>query len=643
MMVFVNNILMPIFLSIVVLVVVYIWGKFVFFNMIDKDWDLGEAIFLMGGNGLLVLLALLLSLFGSMKIGIILVILLATIIVGYKYVFNLIGKVKLFFREIKKWERSDLILFLGIILFFVFYLTSALVPPYRTDALAYHLPEAIGVAENGISFLTDGTIGNFYKNIPASIEVMDALLYCLGGFTLIHLIHYSILLSSLFFLYKFIKKYFNRSKALLCILLVFSLYDLFVNGTNAYVDAVMASWEISGLILLMLWIKLKDDRFIIFSGFFYGLAMGTKYNALYGILLAGLIFIVYLVKSRSKLLDVVKKVLYFGVPIFLVAGFWYLKNFIFYGNPVYPFYFGHPGFEDEGFAQMVTVIKSFIMDRTFVNFIFLPFNFFLKSYYIVLFLAFIAWPFIFLAKKFNKDERDILKIVSFYIFTYSTIWFFVATHQTKFFYVPMILLLVIFAIELDLVGRYILNRFNFKVVWVIFSIVVLAIGYKVVTAKNNYFISVKKADLAYIIGIDNKSGFYQRKEMGHIYRASQFINSNFKDVTFLNVWSTTRFFLEEGNKFLYPSELIYNKDKVLTASTILFFLREKDIKYIIIDENNKKRSANDEILSKVCDQDPKCAYYKNRTEIIEKVVKDVNIPFYNNEGVALYNLENIDK
>lgn len=630
-----------IFLAIIIFAAAYLFGLFVLnkTKLIKKiNPNFVSPLSVLLGYGLVSLSTLILSFFGPINKIIAYALLLLIFVFRYSDFLNLIRGLRISWNNIKSYDLWEKILLTGIFFCFIFYLTSALVPPYRTDALAYHLPEAIGVSNNGIGFLIKGTMGNFFKNLPANVEVMDATLYSLGGFTPIHLVHYSILLAALFFIFKFTKECFDRPKALLAILLTFSLYDLFVNGTNAYVDAVMISWEISGLLLLLLWCKSKEWAYLIISGFFYGMALGTKYNALYGILLAGLILLFFSIKSRSKIGIFIKNILYFSLPILVVAGFWYFKNLILYGNPVYPFYFGHPGFQDDIYQQMNAGVKSFIVDRNLINFILLPFIFFLKSYYLVMFLAFISWPFIFISNKFSSYQKQILLVLSFYIGSYSLLWFFAITHQLKFFYGPMIFLLLIFAIQLDLIRKFVFKNFNRKIIFLLLVIFLSGLLYKVVTAKNNYFINVKKAELAYSLGFDDKFEFYQKKDMGDVYQVSKFINNNFKDVAWLNIWNTANFFLDNENKFIYPSAFIYS-DSEISTSTLINYMRENGMDRVIIDENGRKRIRDDEFLSKVCQKDPQCLYYRQREEAIEKIVIDSAIPFYDQYGIKLYNLE----
>ena len=55
--------------------------------------------------------------------------------------------------------------------------------------------------------------------------------------------------------------------------------------------------------------------------------------------------------------------------------------------------------------------------------------------------------------------------------------------------------------------------------------------------RNNYFLNVKKTELAYIFGFYNKSDFYDKRNLGNIYKVSEYINYNYHDTKFLNIWN----------------------------------------------------------------------------------------------------------
>jgi 4-amino-4-deoxy-L-arabinose transferase-like glycosyltransferase len=558
------------------------------------------------------------------------------IILGRQYLKKLLKEIKYIISDIMKWEKFDKLLLSAIVFCFLFYLSSAMVPPYRTDSLAYHLPEIVGITNGGMNYYnkTFAGYGAFYGNLPILMEILYTLPNTLSGFISVHLIHYGIMLAGLCAIYGFIKNKFNQRKALFVILALFSFYDLFVNATNAYIDAAMTAFEICGFLLLLSWLMQKKlDKLLILSGILYGLALGTKYNALYGILIAGIILSTNLIFSKISFKKICNKIIYFGLPILLVGGYWYIKNWVTLGNPIYPFYFGHIGYSEADYAETIIAIKSFTTERTIINFVLFPLTFFFRSYYLILFFAIILWPVIFLYKKISS--KIILLNISVYILIYIFIWFFLATHQYKFFYVPAILLLILLGLQIDEILNKTVAMIGKKALLIVCVVIFCFISFKIVTAKNNYFIKVKKADLCYNFAFCNTVEFYDLKKLGSIFRVSDYINTNYTDTVFSDVWSTARLFLSNGNKFLPPGEYITNQSNI-SSSTFLAYLRKKNISNAILDSIEKQSELSEQQKSAYLFSNNVNVEYRQKAKLVEKVIKEIGKEVYNQYGVSIY-------
>ncbi len=615
----------------------YCVKKMVSKQIINHGFDIALAVIL--GYGIMAYFTLIISLFGPLNKVFISLILLLVVILGRLNIYEVYKIFGLAIIKIRNWGKLSKFLFASIIFCFMFYLSSALVPPYRTDALAYHLPEVAGIANGGAEYFQRKFSGPglFYGNLPVLMEVLYSIPYVLNGPIAVHLLHYSILIFALIGIFFFICEKFDEKKGLYSVLVVFSLYELFVNATNAYIDAAMTSFEILGLLVLLEWlVKKENNKLLAVSGFLYGLAFSTKYNAVYGVLIASTLLLLNQITDRRGLKEIYKTLSFFIVPVSLVAGFWYIKNLVLLGNPVYPFYFGHYGYTDNVYKSILEAINSFVHARTLKNFLIFPFLFFLNSYYIVLFLAVISWPLIF----FNKalKSRLILIYVSIYAFVYTVVWFFVATHQIKFFFVPAVLLLMLFGIQLDENIKKIIKFINYKYLIILVSVLTILVCYKIVTVKNNYFITVKKTDLCYNFGLCDKLKFYESKKLGSIYQVSNYINLNFKNTIFTDIWSSARFFLQNNNTFLPPGDYLLNNQDI-NSSTFAAYLRDKNIKYGMVDSNEKLSELTNQDPSGNLFDDPINVSFRNKTQLLESVVKKFGTKIYDEFGVQLYKFD----
>lgn len=587
------------------------------------------------GFGIMANSVLVLSFFGQLNNIVLWLLLLIIICFGRKKLIDFYQTANLIIKLMWSWTKFEKIIFIGIIFCFLFYLSSVFVPPYRTDAIAYHLPETITIAENGINFSLISQPGKFSINMPLMMEVFYSSLYVLGSFSLIHLMHYFIILSGILVIYGFIKYFFDRISALFAILGIFTLYELLVNSTNAYVDAATTVFEICGLLLMWLWIKYLRNEFLLLSGVFYGFAISVKYNAFYGVLVIGLLFIYHLLfRKKLKFKEIIIPVLCWAVPMLLVGGFWYFKNMVLLNNPVYPFYFGHRGYEEKEFIFITDNIKLFMVDRTFYNYILIPYIFFFSSYYFSVLTAFIAWPFLLLSRKrFSTDGLSFLSNISIFVLLYLAIWFFSATHQVKFLFEPMILLLIILAVQLNLLIIFLRKKINYKILFVFAVAMFLIVAYKVVTSKNNYFYKVKKADLYYNFGIYNDNDFYNEKSLGEIYRVSRYINNEYKNTMFLNVWGSTEFFLKNGNKLLHVRNLLSQESEINT-STVKNYLNNKQIKYAIIDSKEMYNSFNAPVRALNVGNES----INDRSYAVHNIILNLGTKVFEDNGVILFRL-----
>jgi hypothetical protein len=108
------------------------------------------------------------------------------------------------------------------------------------------------------------------------------------------------------------------------------------------------------------------------------------------------------------------------------CGFWYGKNAVRYGNPFYPLYFGHPGVSDAAYRALLDDIQRF-GPRTVHNFVRIPQRYaFLPD--LSVFLSFYLAPFALLVGRASV----IVRLLFAWFVLYTTYWFFLATHQTRF-------------------------------------------------------------------------------------------------------------------------------------------------------------------------------------------------------------------
>ncbi|MBI5050310.1 MAG: hypothetical protein HZC11_05420, partial [Nitrospirae bacterium] len=209
-----------------------------------------------------------------------------------------------------------------------------LFPSYTWDALWYHLPivghiiQSGAIQENPAPFLVDLFMNIFPKNIELFflwntiflksdiITDLSQLLFAVAGVLTV----YSIA----------VKLKIKEKHAVYSSLLFFFTPLIILQSTTNYVDVAVSVLFLIAINFLM-YDDLQDDYLpILISGLAAGILVGSKAS--------GPLFIVVL--SFSAVIKNFKRIrlviIYFLLPAVLMGGYWYIKNWILYGNPVYP-------------------------------------------------------------------------------------------------------------------------------------------------------------------------------------------------------------------------------------------------------------------------------------------------------------------
>ncbi|MFO8057188.1 MAG: hypothetical protein R6V10_07840 [bacterium] len=243
---------------------------------------------------------------------------------------------------IKPWE-GDLTWFEGISLFLVagyfiwFGFKGILFPPTGVDDLEYHLPFMAKSLQTGglLPFLTPYTGPIYY---PQTIEagylwlvlpIHDDFLLNLGNLPF----HLLLALSARQMLREWGVK---RNYAALA--MPFLLYSAIVSKQAwvAHVDVPLAALFLFACLMLLRYEKESRKPELVLFGLAAGLLMGTKYSALgyCGLLIAGGFGLELLLRRGMR--SAVYLVLASVALMLAAGGYWYLRNLVITGTPLYP-------------------------------------------------------------------------------------------------------------------------------------------------------------------------------------------------------------------------------------------------------------------------------------------------------------------
>jgi 4-amino-4-deoxy-L-arabinose transferase-like glycosyltransferase len=250
----------------------------------------------------------------------------------------------------------------------------ALVPPWEFDSLMYHL-------EAPRQFLKAGRIVPLplisQANGPMLIQMAYALGVAAGIDSLGKLIHLSGAALLILAAYSFGNRYLGGRKGWIPAAMLLGAPMVLVLGTFAYIDLVWALYSFLGLYGLLIWMEERAQAWLVLSAVLSGFALSSKYNALgyTGILF---LFVIWNARQRGRR-ELLRSVLLFGGIVFAIGAPWYIKNWVWTGNPFYPLFFGGPEWPPERVRISATYLAGFGTGRSILDYLLLPLNIFIKQ------------------------------------------------------------------------------------------------------------------------------------------------------------------------------------------------------------------------------------------------------------------------
>lgn len=255
-------------------------------------------------------------------------------------------------------------------------LVLCLAPPSGNDydSLMYHLavPRQYLLADRIVELPYD-----HHSYFPFTLEMLFLAAQqlrpdLLEGAVLAKLFHWLMLPLTCAALVAIGQRHLNLRIGLLAACLFASLPVVLNEATTAYIDLGLAAWTVLAFATFANWLHTREAFWLGWSGVFCGFGLGTKYLGalLFGWLLLWLVMDG--LRSKTKL----------RVPLLRFAGFalllgsgWYLRNWMWTGNPVYPFayeIFGGKGWT-LAMAQAYALDQAkFGFGRSLSDFLWLP-------------------------------------------------------------------------------------------------------------------------------------------------------------------------------------------------------------------------------------------------------------------------------
>lgn len=351
---------------------IYTLGNF-FANLLFRKKDNHSIIFLTG-LGFLGLFSQALLLIGYFERKYILSLILLSIVYFFyknrkKFISNIRnGFTERFHREVSRQDR--LILFIIFVIILIYGLLM-LTPITTGDGLNYHLPFVRDmIVTHKLNYPVAGITTWGLGYLPAFAEIIYAAFLLIAGASTIAaplaVLQIMLTLSLLFIVYRYSRSIIKSST----IRLLFILWFLVMPDISAMilhlgmVDLPLYVYMISALLLVLEWIQVRDADLLYKSALFLGFASSIKYTA--AVTVSFCILLVLFVLLRKK--ELIKNwaiLIRCALIIFVISGYWYIKNLVMFFNPIYPL------FSDAGLVNSFKYVNPY--PRTWWIFVAYPF------------------------------------------------------------------------------------------------------------------------------------------------------------------------------------------------------------------------------------------------------------------------------
>jgi len=275
------------------------------------------------------------------------------------------------------WQRfsfiKKMIFTTGMMALFIAMLIT-LTPPFDYDGLMYHL-------QGPHLFLEAGKIipipENWFTFYPAIWEMIYMLGMGLGSDIFARLIHFSTLLLLIFSTYAFGKRFLPEPGGWISAAIMVGIPIIMVWGGFAYIDIGWSLFQFLAVVLFIVWTMNGEHKFLILSGVMQGLALSSKYMALFGVGILVLCIVWQSIFGDKKINSwtlAFKNTIFFGITSIFVAFPFYLKNYIWTGNPVFPFYIPQSVINQTELELWMDYVNSFGTADKWFEYFLLPFT-----------------------------------------------------------------------------------------------------------------------------------------------------------------------------------------------------------------------------------------------------------------------------
>jgi len=220
---------------------------------------------------------------------------------------------------------------------FALLVLRALTPPHVADELIYHLPVPLQFVQAGRVFPSyDNSLGN----MPFLVHMIYAVFLLAGSDVAAKLFSLFVAMATAVLLYAFCCRFFTRRVGVMALFAFFASGMIVELAITTRIDVSLAGMLFACTYAMINYLTTRSRAWLWLSAVFAGFSLGIKHTAALWIFFVAILYLVETIRSRES----IRKVLQYGVVYtflaLVVASPWYIKNAIWFHNPIYPFVTG---------------------------------------------------------------------------------------------------------------------------------------------------------------------------------------------------------------------------------------------------------------------------------------------------------------
>jgi hypothetical protein len=215
----------------------------------------------------------------------------------------------------------------------VLLILRAATPPNAPDELIYHLPATKSFVDHGKVYpMFDNSLGN----LPFLIHMLYALCLMAGSDIAARLFSLFLAVATALALYGFCARYLTRRAGVVSMFAFFAAGMVVEVAITSRIDVSLAGMLFLTTYAMINYLETNRIGWLWTSAVLGGFSLGIKHSAGIWLLLIGVMYVATLVRKQHRVVTILARGLAYTLICAAVASPWYLKNYLWFHNPIYP-------------------------------------------------------------------------------------------------------------------------------------------------------------------------------------------------------------------------------------------------------------------------------------------------------------------